>query len=113
MQKEQGQGETVQAQLLGEKSKGTRTARTARKIEQDLKRSRRMYNEYYNEISKEELINKITKAAEQIADLLQNGYTLELSKSRNGFKVYKMQKSHQVLYLHYDSERELKKLKEC
>ena len=65
----------------------------------------------YRQVTKEELTNQIKDAAEQLADLLMHGYQLELSTSRKGFQVYKMQKSHQVIYKNYDPVKEQEKYK--
>lgn len=62
-----------------------------------------------NNIPREELIKQLENAAEQMADLLLEGYQLELSTSRSGFQIYKMLKSYQVVYRDYDAEREKEK----
>ena len=49
----------------------------------------------------ETLVNKLKDAAEQIADLLESGYRLEVSMSRRGFQVYKMRKSREEIKKYY------------
>ena len=66
----------------------------------------RDYKKYYGDqdkkpyrprVNKQELAEQIANAAEQLAELLADGYQLELSTSRRGFQVYKMLKSHHVI----------------
>lgn len=40
---------------------------------------------------------QVIEAAEQIADLIVKGYTVELSRSRSGLKIYTAKKEHLVL----------------
>ena len=53
----------------------------------------------------ETLVNKLKDAAEQMADLLESGYRLEVSMSRRGFQVYKMRKSRAEIKKYYKTPR--------